>query len=112
MIVVSYSSCLIDRRKVSLLDTFLKLPYEILIPNTLFEEELLRFCEGLLSKASDNTELRFVLSQSYLGLGQLQTTRAEKGRGSRAERIYAWEKAIGIFSAVPITFIKSPCRSL
>lgn len=45
-IVVSDSSCLIDLRKVSLLDAFLKLPYEILIPNTLFEEELLKFTEA------------------------------------------------------------------
>ncbi len=42
-IVVSDNSCLIDLRKVSLLDTFLRLPYEFLIPNTLFEEELLKF---------------------------------------------------------------------
>jgi predicted nucleic acid-binding protein len=42
-IIVSDSSCLIDLRKVSLLNTFLKLPYEILIPNTLFEDELLKF---------------------------------------------------------------------
>ena len=42
-IVVSDSNCLIDLRKVSLLDTFLRLPYEFLIPNTLFEEELLKF---------------------------------------------------------------------
>ena len=40
-IVVSDSSCLIDLRKASLLDAFLKLPYELLIPNTLFEDELL-----------------------------------------------------------------------
>lgn len=45
-IVVSDSSCLIDLRKVSLLDAFLKLPYEILIPNTLFDEELLKFTEA------------------------------------------------------------------
>ncbi len=44
-IVISDSSCLIDLRKVSLLDAFLKLPYEILIPNTLFEEDLLKFTE-------------------------------------------------------------------
>jgi predicted nucleic acid-binding protein len=44
-IVVSDSSCLIDLRKVSLLDAFLRLPYEILIPNTLFEDELLKFSE-------------------------------------------------------------------
>ncbi len=42
-IVVSDSSCLIDLRKASLLECFLRLPYEILIPNSLFEEELLRF---------------------------------------------------------------------
>ena len=42
-IVVSDSNCLIDLRKASLLDTFLRLPYEFLIPNTLFEEELLKF---------------------------------------------------------------------
>jgi predicted nucleic acid-binding protein len=42
-IVVSDSSCLIDLRKVSMLETFLRLPYEFLIPNTLFEEELLKF---------------------------------------------------------------------
>jgi predicted nucleic acid-binding protein len=42
-IVVSDSSCLIDLRKVSLLAAFLKLPYEVLIPNTLFDDELLKF---------------------------------------------------------------------
>jgi predicted nucleic acid-binding protein len=42
-IVVSDSSCLIDLRKVSLLDALLKLPCEFLIPNTLFEDELLKF---------------------------------------------------------------------
>jgi predicted nucleic acid-binding protein len=44
-IIVSDSCCLIDLRKASLLAAFLRLPYEILIPNTLFEEELLRFTE-------------------------------------------------------------------
>jgi predicted nucleic acid-binding protein len=51
-IIVSDSSCLIDLRKASLLDAFLRLPYEILIPNTLFEDELLKFTDeekGLLS---------------------------------------------------------------
>jgi predicted nucleic acid-binding protein len=42
-IVVSDSSCLIDLRKVSLLDAFLRLPCEFLIPDTLFEDELLKF---------------------------------------------------------------------
>jgi len=42
-VVISDSSCLIDLRKTSLLDAFVRLPYELLIPNTLFEEELLQF---------------------------------------------------------------------
>ena len=42
-VVISDSSCLIDLRKMSLLDAFVRLPYELLIPNTLFEEELLQF---------------------------------------------------------------------
>ena len=42
-IVVSDSSCLIDLRKAFLLDALVRLPYELLIPNTLFEEELLKF---------------------------------------------------------------------
>lgn len=42
-LIVSDSSCLIDLRKVRLIEAFLSLPYEILIPDTLFEEELLDF---------------------------------------------------------------------
>lgn len=42
-IVVSDSSCLIDLRKASLLDALVRLPYELLIPNTLFDDELLKF---------------------------------------------------------------------
>jgi predicted nucleic acid-binding protein len=42
-IVVSDSSCLIDLRKVSLLDALLRIPCEFLIPDTLFEDELLNF---------------------------------------------------------------------
>lgn len=42
-VVISDSSCPIDLRKTSLLDAFLRLPHELLIPNTLFEEELLKF---------------------------------------------------------------------
>ncbi|MCC6263262.1 MAG: hypothetical protein IT169_06765 [Bryobacterales bacterium] len=40
-IIVSDSSCLIDLHKCSLLHALLSLPYEFLIPNTLFEDELL-----------------------------------------------------------------------
>ena len=42
-LVISDSSCLIDLRKASLLGAFLRLPYEFLIPDTLFEDELLSF---------------------------------------------------------------------
>ena len=45
-IIVSDSSCLIDLRKASLLGAFLRLPYEIVIPDTLFEEELLKFTDA------------------------------------------------------------------
>ena len=41
--IVSDSSCLIDLRKASLIKAFLDLPYEVLIPDALFEEELVRF---------------------------------------------------------------------
>ena len=40
-VVVSDSSCLIDLRKTSLLDAFVRPPCELLIPNTLFKEERL-----------------------------------------------------------------------
>jgi predicted nucleic acid-binding protein len=42
-IVVSDGACLTDLRKASLLNAFLKLPHEILIPNTLFEDGFLEF---------------------------------------------------------------------
>ena len=42
-IIVSDTSCLIDLRKAALLEAFMGLPYEITIPDTLFEEELLNF---------------------------------------------------------------------
>jgi hypothetical protein len=44
-IIISDSSCLIDLRKASLLASFLLLPFEVLIPNTLFEDELLSFTD-------------------------------------------------------------------
>ena len=42
-IIVSDTSCLVDLRKGALLTAFLRLPFEIVIPNTLFEDELLSF---------------------------------------------------------------------
>jgi predicted nucleic acid-binding protein len=45
-IVVSDTSCLIDLRKASLLEAFINLPYDIMIPDTLFEDELLSFSKA------------------------------------------------------------------
>ena len=42
-VTVCDSSCLIDLREVSLLETFMALPFETLIPDALFKEELVRF---------------------------------------------------------------------
>src|ERR1700749_2573018 len=42
-IIISDSSCLSDLRKASLLVALLRLPFEILILNTLFEDGLLSF---------------------------------------------------------------------
>lgn len=42
-IVISDTICLIDLRKAALLAAFLRLPFEVLIPNTLLEDELLSF---------------------------------------------------------------------
>lgn len=42
-IIISDTSCLIDLRKAALLAAFLRLPFEVLIPDTLFEDELLSF---------------------------------------------------------------------
>ena len=40
-IVVSDTSCMIDLRKAGLLEEFLQLPYQFVMPNTLFEDEWL-----------------------------------------------------------------------
>jgi hypothetical protein len=81
-IIISDSSCLIDLRKASLLAVFLRLPFEILIPNTLFEGELLSFTddekktllrEGLGKSATDgndpNRKASAVLIQTRFRLG-------------------------------------------
>lgn len=44
-IIVSDSSCLIDLRKAFLLDALIHLPYEIVIPDALFSDELVEFTE-------------------------------------------------------------------
>jgi predicted nucleic acid-binding protein len=44
-IIISDTSCLIDLKKASLIWAFLQIPYEIVIPDVLFEEELLSFTQ-------------------------------------------------------------------
>ncbi len=44
-VVISDTSCLLDLRKANLLEAFLQIPYEIGIPDVLFEEELISFTE-------------------------------------------------------------------
>jgi rRNA-processing protein FCF1 len=42
-IAISDTSCLIDFRKASLLEAFAQLPYDLAIPDILFEQELVNF---------------------------------------------------------------------
>ena len=44
--IVSDTSCLIDLRKVSLLGELLRLPYTVVMPNTLFDDEWLNLSEA------------------------------------------------------------------
>ncbi len=53
-IIVSDTSCLIDLRKASLLEAFINLPHEIIIPDTLFEDELLSFSKAEKSCLLEN----------------------------------------------------------
>jgi hypothetical protein len=68
-IIVSDSNCVIDLRKASLLTAFLQLPYEILIPNTLFDAELL----GLRRKRG-----RFLQKMSVVDLPSEGVVRARQ----------------------------------
>jgi rRNA-processing protein FCF1 len=42
-ILISDTSCLIDLRKASLLEAFVKISYDLVIPDILFEQELVQF---------------------------------------------------------------------
>ena len=45
-IVVSDTSCMIDLRKAGLVEALLRLPYEFVMPDTLFEDEWLRLSDA------------------------------------------------------------------
>ena len=57
-IIVSDSSCLIDLRKGKLLGPFLKLPYELVIPDVLLENELLSFTKREIALMRREMSLR------------------------------------------------------
>jgi hypothetical protein len=55
-VVVSDASCLIDLRKASLLEAFVRIPYELVIPYPSFHDELVRFTPAqrdLLARGMD-----------------------------------------------------------
>ncbi|NEP00424.1 MAG: PIN domain-containing protein [Symploca sp. SIO2E9] len=57
-ILISDTSCLIDLRKASLLEAFFQLPYDLVIPDVLFEQELVQFSN--IEKELIAQELRIV----------------------------------------------------
>lgn len=64
-IVVSDTSCMIDLRKVNLLEALLELPYTFVMPNTLFEDELLCLTEqAKLTLCERGLEVRSLPGQS------------------------------------------------
>lgn len=92
-IIVSDSSCLIDLRKASLLEALLKLPYETLIPNTLFEEELFKFTaeqkETLVTGGLQVVDLpgeRVLRAQAVVRDRTCQSTTASRSLSRKAVR--------------------------
>ena len=49
--------------------------------------------EALLSKAPDKVEIRYILAQAYLGLGQLRSLGAHKSSVSREQQFSSWNEA-------------------
>lgn len=69
-ILISDTSCLIDLRKASLLEAFVQLPYDLVIPDILFEQELVQFSDA--EKELIEKNLR-VLSLSGEGVSRVQS---------------------------------------
>jgi hypothetical protein len=69
-ILISDTSCLIDLRKASLLEAFVQLPYELVIPDILFEQEFVNF--STLDKELLEKSLR-VVSLSGEGVIKVQS---------------------------------------
>lgn len=71
-IIVSDSSCLIDLRKADLLEAFLKLPYELVVPDVLLEDELLRFSAKQLARIRAGMTVVMALSMRMAGLSLVE----------------------------------------
>jgi len=69
-ILISDTSCLIDLRKAFLLEAFVKLPYDLVIPDVLLEQELVNF--STVEKELLEKELR-ILSLSGEGVARVQS---------------------------------------
>lgn len=72
-ILISDTSCLIDLRKASLLEAFVQLPYDLVIPDVLFEQELVLFSNA--EKELIEKELRIV---SLPGEGVIRVQRVNR----------------------------------
>ncbi len=65
-ILISDTSCLIDLRKALLLNAFIKLPYDLVIPDVLFETELLRFTQDEKQLIEKNFKILSISGESVL----------------------------------------------
>jgi rRNA-processing protein FCF1 len=72
-ILISDTSCLIDLRKASLLEAFVQLPYDLVIPDVLFEQELVLFSN--VDKELIEKELRIM---SLPGEGVIRVQRVNR----------------------------------
>lgn len=59
-VIISDTSCLIDLKKVSLIEAFLLLPYEITIPDILFSEEIIKFTDEEKSLLENGLRVRSI----------------------------------------------------
>lgn len=69
-ILISDASRLIDLRKASLLEAFVQLPYDLVIPDVLFEQELVQFLDAEKELIKENLR---VLSLSSEGVRRVQS---------------------------------------
>lgn len=72
-IIVSDTSCLIDLYKGGLLETFLMLPYELVIPDVLLENELLSFTKKDLALLKRKMTVATLEGNGVERVGQILT---------------------------------------